>query len=404
MSEDKEQIIDYQYFYEKSRLDLTVKLNIFLVIALSILAISFSFLDTPAIFPTAIGILCSLVILVILKRTNKYKVPAAILCIVGCSLTTFTLIGFKDSHHFMDPLWMTIISIYAYFTLGKLWGNITFLIQSVAVSYFILFMLNDNLTRINHLSEGKIYALVLNAIFAILIIVYLINEFIKRNTFVYEQYKNITLELQQKNILVLQQNDEKTAMLKEIHHRVKNNLQVVTSLLRLQSKDIENEAAKEYFKEATDRVSAMALIHNKMYQSDNLNQINLQSYLENLAQNIIASYSAGKNITASFDISINHLPSNTIVPIALIFNELLSNSIKHGFKDSISGEIIISISEKEGNKFYFNYKDNGTWQEPKRKDSFGLELIETLVEQLNGNLTRKIEKGTMYDMYITVKD
>lgn len=400
----KEQLIDYQVFYEKIRFDLTLKLNFFIVIMLCFLSATFYFLDAITFYSTFIGLFLCTGLLVLMKTTKKYRIPAKIFTIGGTILSISTLLLIKDVHHFVDPLWMLILSLFTYFTLGKIWGNATVIVQFLAVLYYLLFMLNENLAAVNGLIEVKIYALTINAAFCSFIIAYLINQFIKRNSLVYDEYENLMVELQQKNILVHQQNEEKTAMLKEIHHRVKNNLQVVTSLLRLQSNDIDNEVAKEYFKEATDRVSAMALIHNKMYQSENLNQINLQAYLENLAGNIIASYSSGKKINTLFNISIDHLPSNTIVPIALIFNELLSNSIKHGFSEVNRGEILITISEKENNQFHFDYKDNGTWKAPIRKDSFGLELIETLIEQLNGKIKRTIADGTCYEMQISVRN
>ncbi len=401
---EKPQTTEYQDFYKKSRFELTFKLNVFLAIMLSFLSISFYFLNATGFYPTFLGHVICIVILILLKTTKKHEVGAAIFSISGVIVTITTLLFLKEAYHFVDSLWMIIISLFTYFTLGKLYGNITVFVQFCAIVYYILFMLDNTLSVWDGISGGRMYSLAINAGFCALVISYLINQFLKRNKLVFEQYEHLTQELHKKNLLVEQQNEEKTAMLKEIHHRVKNNLQVVTSLLRLQSNEIEDETVLSHFKEAIDRVAAMALIHNKMYQADNLNQIDLEAYLESLARNIIASYSNGKSINTTFNISVNRIPSNTIVPIALIFNELISNSIKHGFKHKIKGNINVKVTEAENDLILFEYEDDGEWQQPAREDSFGLELITTLVEQLNGTVTRSTEKNTRYAIQIIARE
>ena len=185
-------------------------------------------------------------------------------------------------------------------------------------------------------------------------------------------------------------------MLKEIHHRVKNNLQVITSLLRLQTRDLTNEETIKHFKEAIDRVGAMTLIHNQMYQSKDLDRIELEPYLESLSDNILSSYSLEIPVKIAFNIEVIYTKSSLIVPLALIFNELMSNSLKHAFTTKAFGEIEVKIKEINENQIQFVYRDNGEWKSPIKEDSFGLELIETLAEQLNGKLERTIENGTKY--------
>ncbi|MGB1102662.1 MAG: sensor histidine kinase [Crocinitomicaceae bacterium] len=185
-------------------------------------------------------------------------------------------------------------------------------------------------------------------------------------------------------------------MLKEIHHRVKNNLQVIRSLLRLQSREIENQSSHSHFKEAIDRVSAMALIHNQMYQSKDLDRINLEPYLQSLSKNILHSYALEIPVDIQFDISLAHASSNNIVPMALIFNELMSNSLKHAFNEQTRGLITVEAYQSSDKRIEFIYADNGQWKPPEREDSFGMELIETLAEQLGGNVERNTEKGTKF--------
>ena len=296
----------------------------------------------------------------------------------------------------MDPLWMLIISLFAYFTLGKIAGNISVSAQFAAVVYFLIFDLNDNLTNLKLLSRGERYSIAVNASLCAAVIAYLIHQFLKRNAFAAEQYRALTCELKIKNELVENQNREKTAMLKEIHHRVKNNLQVITSLLRLQTRDLTNEETIKHFKEAIDRIGAMALIHNQMYQSKDLDRIELEPYLESLSDNIFSSYSLEIPVKIAFNIEVIYTRSSLIVPLALIFNELMSNSLKHAFTTKAFGEIEVKIKEINENQIHFVYRDNGEWKSPIKEDSFGLELIETLAEQLNGKLERTIENGTKY--------
>ncbi len=185
-------------------------------------------------------------------------------------------------------------------------------------------------------------------------------------------------------------------MLKEIHHLVKNNLQIITSLLRLQSREIENQSSLEHFKEAIDRISAMTLIHNQMYQSKDLDRIALEPYFESLSKNILHSYALDIPVDIPFDIKIDHAASNNIVPMALIFNELMSNSFKYAFQNKSSGAIGIKANQTGNKSIEFNYADNGEWIEPAHEDSFGLELIEALTEQLGGTVKRSTTGGTHY--------
>ena len=363
---------------------------------LSILGVTFLLFDQDVVYLNFIGLVLCLGIVAIIILTKKYKIAAILFTLIGSSLCIFTLLSLKSDFHFVDPLWMLIISLFAYFTLGKIAGNISVSAQFVAVVYFLIFDLNDNLTNLKLLSRGERYSIAVNASLCAAVIAYLIHQFLKRNAFAAEQYRALTCELKIKNELVENQNREKTAMLKEIHHRVKNNLQVITSLLRLQTRDLTNEETIKHFKEAIDRVGAMALIHNQMYQSKDLDRIELEPYLESLSDNILSSYSLEIPVKIAFNIEVIYTKSSLIVPLALIFNELMSNSLKHAFTTKAFGEIEVKIKEINENQIQFVYRDNGEWKSPIKEDSFGLELIETLAEQLNGKLERTIENGTKY--------
>ncbi|MBK6526227.1 MAG: sensor histidine kinase [Crocinitomicaceae bacterium] len=211
-----------------------------------------------------------------------------------------------------------------------------------------------------------------------------------------KKFKAANAELENRNRLVQAQNEEKTIMLKEIHHRVKNNLQVITSLLRLQSREIDDEKTKAQFQDAVQRIIAMSLIHEKMYQNENLSKIDLKDYLDTLAIDLIKTYADNIHVTLDISSKLDRLGNNTLVPVALIFNELISNSLKHAFQERDQGKITVELFPREKNMFELMYKDDGIWSEPSKEGSFGLELIETLTEQLDGKVTRTNENGTVY--------
>ena len=185
-------------------------------------------------------------------------------------------------------------------------------------------------------------------------------------------------------------------MLREIHHRVKNNLQVITSLLRLQSNELKDREAIHQFSDMINRVSAMAMIHEKMYQSESLNQIDLKVYLETLVDDLISSYAGNTIILTEIESDIKDIDPKFLVPIALIFNELVSNSIEHAFKNKKAGTIKIS-AHRNDQSINVIYADDGQWENPKKESSFGLELIETFTEQLDGNCQRTTGNSTQYN-------
>ena len=200
--------------------------------------------------------------------------------------------------------------------------------------------------------------------------------------------------------LINKQNEEKTILLKEVHHRVKNNLQVIVSLFRLQSQEIKNDEVKRIFAEAVNRVITMSLIHEKIYKSEILSSVDIEDYFKSLAENLIKNYQLENNIQLEFTTKVKEVELKPIVPLALIFNELVSNSIKYAFLQIKIPKISFLFVQKDNKKYELLYSDNGKWIENEGKNSFGLKLIDTLSEQLNGNYTiEKKEEGTFYHFY-----
>jgi PAS domain S-box-containing protein len=190
---------------------------------------------------------------------------------------------------------------------------------------------------------------------------------------------------------------EKEVLLKEIHHRVKNNLQVVSSLLSLQVRGIGDEGARQAFRESQDRVLAMALIHEQLYQSKDLSDVRFGDYIRQLAAHLFRSYQvSASRIELKTDIEDVHLPVDTAVHCGLIINELVSNALKHAFPNGREGEIRIELKSDSG-MVLLSVEDNGVgipdtasyWS----RGSLGLRLVKSLVRQLQGETEVGTSRG-----------
>jgi two-component sensor histidine kinase len=202
--------------------------------------------------------------------------------------------------------------------------------------------------------------------------------------------KNQRLIAQQKQI-IQDALVEKDSLLKEIHHRVKNNLQMVSSLLSLQTKNTQSRAAIEALEEGKTRVKAMALIHQKLYQNDDLSVIEMQGYIESLINSIQAVFKkGGHRISITIDAEGVELDIDRAIPFGLILNELVSNSFKYAFPDpEQEGRIYIHI-RKTGEGGFFEYTDNGVGlpedSDDRANNSMGIRLIRRLTNQLQSTL------------------
>ncbi|WP_291786672.1 sensor histidine kinase [Maribacter sp.] len=196
---------------------------------------------------------------------------------------------------------------------------------------------------------------------------------------------------------------EKDSLLKEIHHRVKNNLQMVSSLLSLQTKNTRSKAAIEALEEGKSRVKAMALIHQKLYQNDDLSVIEMQGYIESLINSIQSVYKkGGHNINITIDAEGVELDIDRAIPFGLILNELVSNSFKYAFPDDDSdGKIYIHLRKILGQEGFFEYTDNGIGlpedSDERANSSMGIRLMSRLANQLQTSLnTDKTTEGVRF--------
>lgn len=196
---------------------------------------------------------------------------------------------------------------------------------------------------------------------------------------------------------------EKEVLLKEVHHRVKNNLQVISSLLNLQSSFIEDKAAKSKFFDSIDRIRSMALLHEMLYRSKDLSGIRIRDYLENLVDSLLSSYALVKGkVQTSVSVEVEHeiLHLDYAVPFGLLINELVSNALKYAFRDRENGAISIRITEEADYRYHMEVSDDGVGLPPgisiEDPQTLGLELVAALTNQLEGTFTVKRENGTSF--------
>ncbi len=196
---------------------------------------------------------------------------------------------------------------------------------------------------------------------------------------------------------------EKEVLLREIHHRVKNNMQVISSLLNLQSRRISDPEVLEMFKESQRRIRSMALIHERLYQSSDLSRIEFSQYLRNLANHLFSSYQIDPNrIHVTIDAVEIHLSINTAIPCALIVNELISNALKHGFPEERRGNVGVEFRRNDGNGYLLQVKDDGVGFPANldfhKTESLGMQIVVTLVNQIEGTIRLEREKGTSFQI------
>lgn len=232
-----------------------------------------------------------------------------------------------------------------------------------------------------------------------------ITEEKKAETILLNARDNLEIKVQERTKELLTAVQEKEVLLREIHHRVKNNLQIISSLLNLQIPYIKDEDSIEFFKESQNRVKSISMIHEKLYQAKNLQEIDFKSYISNLMVNLFQTYGVDQK-EIKYDIYCDEIKLNieTSVPCGLIITELVTNSIKHAFqyRDNFlkgMGKITVSMWLNE-DYMVLKIKDNGIGfpknLDFKNTESLGLELVNLLVNQLEGSIKLEKDEGTEF--------
>jgi two-component sensor histidine kinase len=192
---------------------------------------------------------------------------------------------------------------------------------------------------------------------------------------------------------------EKVVLLREVHHRVKNNLQVIISLLNLQAGYVQDQRASSMFRESQNRVRCMATIHETLYRADDLTQINFAAYIQNLGANLQRFYGGARAVQLKYDMQAVFLGMDTGIACGLILHELISNGFKHAYPEGTPGEILVTLRDQPDGSYCLTVEDQGVGLPADlnvdKADSLGLRLVRALTSQLGGRVEyARREHGT----------
>lgn len=213
----------------------------------------------------------------------------------------------------------------------------------------------------------------------------------------YRKRQKRNQELQFLNSELKSKNKQNELLLKEIHHRVKNNLELVKSLIALQSAQLEDSVTKDAMIASQNRVQSMGIIHQKLYQGENLGSIDMKDYFINLSDGILDTFNADDQVKIECAMEQLELDVDTAVPIGLIVNELLTNALKYAFPNGEKGKIEISLHRPNSETLTLKVVDNGigkTEETPAKGTGFGTQLVKLLTQQLNGKMQEDNNNGT----------
>ncbi len=255
------------------------------------------------------------------------------------------------------------------------------------------------------LASAKKQNMVKYAILAVLVIVSMIAFFTFRNLRRNQRQKK---RIEEQNAIIQQSLTEKETLLREIHHRVKNNLQIISSLLNIQSEDIKDANVLSSIQEGQSRVEAMSLIHQNLYQSEHLNNVDIENYMKSLVEYLSKMFRGdSKSVDVHIETSGIRFDIDTAIPLGLIVNELVSNAYKYAFDANDAGKINISIKAKNDTDYELNISNDGKPLPPdfdaKKTSSLGLKLVAILSRQLRGKFSSASENN-LTSFTVTFKD
>jgi two-component sensor histidine kinase len=216
------------------------------------------------------------------------------------------------------------------------------------------------------------------------------------------QRSRLHKEMSLRNALISKNLEEKEYLIKEIHHRVKNNLQVISSLLSLQSRSVDDKQAIDALNESQSRVISMSLIHQNLYKDGSSSHLDVKNYLQNLTQNLFNTYNiSSAKIKLMLDVDELDLDVGDLVPLGLIVNELITNSLKYAFQGREKGIIGVSC-KRNGEGLYIKVWDDGIGGTPiASKEGFGSRLVSTFAKRLNAEIRQSFDNGTEIELTIS---
>ncbi|MGM0479295.1 MAG: sensor histidine kinase [Bacteroidota bacterium] len=381
-------------FYERAKFALAWRIAVMFTLVVFFLTLT-TLLTGDRFFPYYVAVLLFSVFSVIyLYWSRSYKRVAQIMLCGATAVIISAVLMVRDAIHVIEPLWMTVVILAAFFTLNRQWGTFFLVINTGLYATYFLFFMDE--TRVERFEASAQHVVIMSVEFgfAMFLIGYIMYQFNIVNNYARVHSDQAFTQLKEEKNIVERQNKEKTVLLQEIHHRVKNNLQVIISLLRIQSSELKSDEARQSFSDAISRILTMSLIHQKMYERESLANIDVQDYLNTLIDDLIRTNAHQSDISYEVRASLENVGAKSIVPLGLIINELVSNSLKHAFAGR--GTISIELKASSEGRATMIYSDDGNWKPPSSA-SFGLQLIDVFTEQLEGSVERNTsDSGTFY--------
>lgn len=349
---------------------------------------------------------------VYINRTRYYKASrTAIIIATNLGVLIFSLyLGFESGiylYFFVSPL-----LIYLLFDFNEKKRIIGFIIMYL-VTFIVIFVYDEAFFSLtNKLSAEEIKLIYsFNFCSAFILCFGLVIYFANNNDkYILNIMQNKQLLMQEVSLrteseeLLKKSLKEREILLSEVHHRVKNNLSIISALINMQIGNLKDDSSKQIFEETKNRIYAMALIHNLLYQNNSFVKIDFMQYVDKFCSNIIKSYQKKSNIKIEQKIENVEIDLNTAIPLALIMNELIMNSYKHAFNNQNSGIINVSIKKIEGNHLLFEVNDNGVGmnEELLNSSTMGINIVKALVEQIDAKMIYEKNAGSHFKITIPV--
>jgi two-component sensor histidine kinase len=394
-------ISSIESFYDRGKFLLAWRISMFFLIIFVALTLFYGMINPVAMIPSGLAVSVAAVCLLYLWLRKNYKPLFWAYATAGTLLANFAMNLVLDFTHFVDFIWILDAIILAFVGLGWVGGISFAIVNAIGLAYFFFVSVNRHIEILEPKTQFELIADYTEVLFALFVAAYLLYQFIVFQSHAEKSLTHANKDLANQNQLIQQKNMENETLMKEIHHRVKNNLQIIISLLRMQSAELKSEESKVHFTEAINRIMTMSLIHQKLYSEKELSKVKLKSYLEQLVSEILKAFQGDSKVNIQIETSVEDVHPDMIVPMGLLVNELVSNSLKHAFKPQETGVIELHVYQK-GHIYKLNYSDSGTWKNtPDSESSFGLELIDILTDQMNGTKELTTENGTHYHFQLS---
>ena len=378
----------------EAKIALTIKVGYWASLLTFLFAgISWLLLDIALVVPSVFLAfsLANLINTLTLQQHKKLNLSFNVAVLIGLA-TAFTVTLFTGgiSSPFIFVLAVVVFGGYA--TAGRR-GKL-YLYLCVALIFAVL--LNDVWGFLGIENTVPESSRAIFALLSILLSVYLMGGVLAKNLL------KAHIDLYKSKMETDRQIKEKETLLREVHHRVKNNLQTVSSLLSLQSRGIDDVKMKSLLKSSQNRVISMAMVHEMLYMREDLSRIEYKTYVQELSEYLVRSVKGAENkVKLNIDIPDIKLGIDTAIPLGLLINEALTNALKYGIQEDKEGEINIALKKEADEDYVLNIGDNGVGfpaqVDHKSTRSLGLKLIHNLARQLKGTITRDdSKKGTNY--------